>query len=242
MRSRIVKLSETYRGVCDEPVGNHRFRVRAEVLLSGEEYYTIEFGCVIENLVQVPWGEYSSADLEIKFGAQVERAKHLKTMVRRSSDRLGRKISFQEALRLEGSDIGKNLLLSNKDYSNLSREARDSIKESQAVVNPPAAQNRGSEGSKSLPYYEARAAEAKLQMQKEASKPPSPTKRWSDSPDSSGGEEEEDNPSLVSKETSGAVHRTVPVPHPGKTTRVVPAPSSAGVGGSRNIPAPSTRG
>lgn len=128
MRSRIIKLTQRYRGSATEDSSNV-FRVRAEILYSGEEYYTVNFGCSIGNgLISVPWKEYPSAELEIKFGKVIERADAVQTAVRRSSDRLGRELTAEEAVSLEGTEIFRFLLKSSKDFKSLPLQVRESFR------------------------------------------------------------------------------------------------------------------
>jgi hypothetical protein len=107
-----------YGDVCDA-VDGQRFRVRAEILDNHEDYITVQMGCYLEGVITLPWAEYSSATLEIQWGSRLDLARKVKTMIRRSADRLGYSITAADALRLRGSDEETHLLMSNKEWRSL---------------------------------------------------------------------------------------------------------------------------
>jgi len=125
LRSKILKLTEKYKSLCSSPPEGKRFRVRAEILLSGEEYLTVEMSCQVANVIQLPWAEYGSAELEIRYGSQLERLRTVLMMVRRAPGRLG-KIGYNltDAVRDLGTPTEKWLSLSGKDYDKKSSEER----------------------------------------------------------------------------------------------------------------------
>lgn len=80
---------------------------------------TVEMGCHIPGVIALDWSEYGSADLEIRFGSQLELARKLKTMVRRSSDRLGDPLDIPSAQAILGTPAESRLLMSNTEFSRL---------------------------------------------------------------------------------------------------------------------------
>lgn len=120
LRSKIVRIKNRYADLCDDPgLTGNRFRVRAEILPGGEDYMTVEMGCHIQGVIALDWSEYGSADLEIRFGSQLELARKLKTMVRRSSDRLGYPLDIPSAQAILGTPAESRLLMSNSEFSRL---------------------------------------------------------------------------------------------------------------------------
>jgi len=242
IKSHLMSLRNRYEDICDAPDAHgNRFRVRAEILLSGEEYYTVEIGCVVQGVLNLPWAEYGSADLEIRFGSQIDRARSIKTMVRRSSDRLGREINIADALLLEGTDASRRLLMSNKEYSKLPAAERLGAKlpqssagvlgfNAQRAVNASAQMQQqlhhslNQQGGVPLnppdvPGHQNWAEETSAQatLRQSAAAPPPPTQQR-------GGQ------------ASGDAHAsTTHVPVPSGPERRAPLPSSSG---GRNNPSP----
>jgi len=252
MRSRIIKLNERYRSACDEPTASHRFRVRGELLITGEEFFTVEIGCKLGNDYIVPWGEYNSIQLEVDFGRKIEHVKNVRTAIRRSPDRLGRALSLREALSMEGSDEWRKLLMSNKDFGGLKREVREKLK---GLASSPLVNNKVSAPS----YYERSSSVAKQQMEHERNSSLHSRKKSWDEQVSDEAEEEEilrrrsdkDSSSFEQRGSQSRVgegrinsvnaagDRIIPSPNPG-VSRAVPVPTRSETG--RVIPPPSTRG
>jgi hypothetical protein len=233
MRSRIIKLTERYRSVCDES-DSHRFRVRAEVLFSGEEYFTVDFGCSINGLIDVPWKEYPSTELEIQFGRKIERAQHILTAVRRAPDRIGRAISVSHALSMEKSGVFQILLKSSKDYKSISQETRDAYKGVVAPAQPPP-----------LPK-KSEAALAKALMEETFHNPDH--RSWAeesqDLHDHTTGQGVNITPTTGTSgsDNNGVSRPPIPGGFPPDPNRSVPPVNNRGDGGQRSVPPPSSSG
>jgi hypothetical protein len=115
LRSKIMKAKSRYEDLCDAVEGQ-RFRVRAEILENNEDYITVEMGCNLEGVIRLPWQEYASATLEIQYGSKLDLARKVKTMIRRSTERLGYQLDVRSAVALRGSAEESQLLMSNKEW------------------------------------------------------------------------------------------------------------------------------
>jgi len=163
-RSKLRELTDRYRPICSEPPSGQRFRVRGEILPDGEDYFTVEFHCKMEGVIDLPWAEYSSADLQIRYGSALGLVRQVHTAVRRAPERLGIDINVYTALKMRGKPSWDRLQMSSKDFKALPREERERV----VQVETPKPRTQG---SSSKGFYEARAASAKSEMEAEASRP-----------------------------------------------------------------------
>jgi len=260
-RSKLRELAEVYKPLCNvEPTGAQRFRVRGEILPHGEDYFTIEFGCKVDQIIDLPWGEYPSMELQIRYGSAIELTKLVQIAVRRS-DRIGREsLSVAEALRLKRSDphLWGRLMMSAKDFKNLPRVERDAG----AVAVPAAAPGRT--------FYQDQANVAMQQMQTSARNsqrqesrvrdsislepvPRDPSRRWSD--DIEDEEESSSSPpkltkapfteqragSSLGKSGKGSLSESRPMDEGGRNRPPVPTTSSS-TPGRRVVPPSTTNG
>jgi hypothetical protein len=113
---------------------------------------TVEMGCHIEGVIALAWAEYGSAELEIRYGSQIELASKLKSMVRRSTDRLGYQLDIQGARALLGTPAERRLLMSNSEFSRL--PAAERLAGRQRAAPQPVVQ------AQHAPGYYARSADA----------------------------------------------------------------------------------
>jgi len=187
LRSKLRKFTESYKDLCDAATGDNRFRVRAEILPNSEEYITIEMGCNVPGIIEMPWKERSSSDVEIRYGSQLERYRNVLMIIRRSNDRLGYQLDTRGAVGILGTDAAKRLLMSNKDFNKLPRDQRDPreggvpllASRREAPTSFRDSNYRGNSGSSN--YYQRASAEAAEAMAAQAaSRHP---RRWSDEMD-----------------------------------------------------------
>lgn len=113
---------------------------------------TVEMGCHVPGVITLDWSEYGSADLEIRYGSQLELASKLKSMVRRSSDRLGYQLDIQSAQAILGTPAERRLLMSNSEFSRLPAAER--------LVNRPRAVDQQAVQAQPAPGFYARQADA----------------------------------------------------------------------------------
>jgi len=214
LRSRLRSLRERYEPLCSPPPVGKRFRVRAEILPDGEDLFTVELHCQLEGVINLPWAEYTSADLQIRYGSELELYESVQKAIRRAPERVGREISAYDALeakRDHPKTIWARLLMSSKEYKNLPREEREA-----GVGRPQPAMSSGG-------YHQTRSDEARASMERtfrRSQVPPEDPKRrsWSD--------EVEDEIPLPP--ASGKTRADAPF-----TEQRVPVPSSSGRDHSR---------
>jgi hypothetical protein len=161
-KSKLLELTARYKPLCGDVPEGHRFRVRGEILSDREDYFTVEFHCVMPGVINLPWAEYSSAELLIRHGPALELAEQVQKAVRRCPDRMGREITVSQAanLRVSRPDVWKRLTMSSKDYKSLPKEERTS-RQGDPDERVPLPRPRG-EG-----HYERRAEEARQVMDRE---------------------------------------------------------------------------
>jgi hypothetical protein len=158
LRTKIIKAKSRYEELCDS-ADNQRFRVRAEILDNSEDYITVQMGCNMRGVITLPWAEYSSADLEIRFGSQLDLVRKVKMMMRRSVERLGYSLGIQDALDMRGTADADQLLMSNKEWKALSEQPVAPAIRVQRPVAPQVPPPSGGTG-----YYAQSSAEASRVM------------------------------------------------------------------------------
>jgi len=162
-RTRILDLTRRYEPLCSEIPDGKRFRVRGEILSEKEDYFTVEFHCKIPGIINLEWAEYSSADLEFRFGTQIKLVELVLTAIRRSPERLGYELTYSTALlvKKEKSADWNRLMMPSKGYKALPREDRAQPAAKQA--SPPVQGKK----SDSRSYYSNRDEEARLAMERD---------------------------------------------------------------------------
>lgn len=260
IRSKILRLREKYSSLCGDAPEGHRFRVRAEILPNGEDYMTVEMGCHVDGYLTIPWAEYASTDLEIRFGSQLERISSVQIMVRRSPDRLGYALSIPQALRIpKDSADYRRLLLSNKEFSRLPAQERSVRNVAPSVPPPPPS------------YYERESERARSEMNRLASdyhastgapipeesrRPPHPSgegprtrnestrpRSWSDEMDeeaSSTAAQSRTPAPILEQRAGGSTYGNDSTASQSSQVRAMPTPTTRGV--TPQAPAPTTSG
>jgi hypothetical protein len=249
LRSKIMKAKSRYEDLCDV-VDGQRFRVRAEILDNSEDYITVQMGCNLPGVVTLPWAEYSSADLEIRYGSSLDLARKVKMMIRRSVERLAITLDVQSALQLRGTDAEKRLLMSSKEWKSLKeRQPVQPVQPTRSVAGPLYAGGPPATGGPG--YYANASAAASEEMNRRFLQlfpgDQGPARNWADSEVSSVPESSAPVPppsqqrgtSTSSEVAHGRVSSASSVLNPGGGIPPphIPAPKGAGPG---FVPAPTT--
>jgi len=211
-RAMLLKLRARYEPSSMSPPENGRFRVRGEVLPHGENYFTVEMGCIVKGVINMPWGEYPSSELEIRWGSKLELARLVLLAVNRSQDRIGKETSPESALRIkaERPDLWKILTMSAKDYKSLPREDRE-----QGIL--PVRGQPKKAVPQSSGFYSSSSEKAKREMETIS--------------------RERARNSLNRRSWSDEVDEDIPLPHPGQTQA---PPSQQRAGSDSRVPPPSS--
>jgi len=167
--AKLRRLRALYEGSATSPPEGMRFRVVAELLSTGEIAYLITIGCEIPGVVSLPWAEYSSVDLELRFKSLLNLSSEIQTAVRRAPDRLGRVIDPSEASRMRGTKEWDTLLLSGSSYGKVPAAARLAMKGLTAPA--PGSTTRTPAGTTRLPVAQPPVYSAS---------PPMPAQDWAD--------------------------------------------------------------
>jgi len=253
-----MKAKARYEPLCDAADGQ-RFRVRAEILDNSEDYITVQMGCYLEGVVNLPWAEYSSADLEIRYGSQLDLARKIRTMVRRSLERLGFELDARTAMQYRGTAEETQLLMSNKEWKSLlERQPAKPVRSTRP--NPPGPMAPVPAPKAPVGYYDQQSADASRLMEEQFRKlfpGDNPIVPWGDSesvtdsipqasaqvppPSQQRGTRTPTDAAhgrSSSSAAGGGAYHAPPPSDPGMTPRV-PAPKGPG---PVNIPAPTTSG